>query len=97
MLVVTSATLKEQAAVEQARATTGRVLRLLPVAGTRLDGLATRLTYDASLVQGTDDKLLWQGRIEVRSGILERQLERRQRRAAHKLVALMRRDGVLPP
>lgn len=94
-LLVTSDTLKEQTGIEQARAEARTVLRIMPIAGTRLDGVATRITYDASLHERANDARIWQARIEVRSGILARQLRRRQQRAARKLVAQMREDRAL--
>lgn len=94
-MLVSSDVLREQSGIDAARAQAQTVLRIVPIAGTRLSGVATHITYDASLHERADDKRLWQARVQVRSGILERQLARRQRRAARKLVAQMREDRAL--
>ncbi len=94
-LLVTSDMLREQSGIEQARARAQSVLRIMPIAGTRLDGVATRITYDAALHLRESDARVWRARIEVRSGTLSRQLKRRQQRVARKLVAQMREDHAI--
>jgi len=95
LIVVTSAELKRQDDIEVARAKSGSILRIMPIAGTRLEGVASRITYDVSLHETATGKRLWQARLEVRSGILSRQLARRQRRAGRRIVQAMLDAGVI--
>lgn len=95
LIVVTSEVLKRQQTIDAARAKAKSLLRIMPIAGTHLEGVASRITYDVALHESTTDRRLWQARVEVRSGIVGGQLERRQRRAARKIVEAMVEAGAI--